>query len=364
MFRLAGLLEGRGAHVDYFAMHDPRNLPCDTDRYFVSEVDFEDPPKGVRGRAQRRRPDGLLAGGKAQDGRAAVASPGRPGARAQHLPPAVALAAGSAAQARHPGGDDRPRLQARLPRVQPALERPDLRALRRPRLLARRAAALQPRIAVRQHAGGRRDMAAPPAAALPRRHRPVHHALGVRPRPDGDQRLSVRPHRGDPQLRRGRGLRAVVPARGSLPVRGPAVARKGRRGARAGGDRDRCARQAGRRRADAPAPGGHDRALRRGRRAARLPQRPRAGRRRAGLRGRGDAVHLPRQLPTGRDRGDGLGQAGDRQPCRRHPRAGPRRPRGRARAARRRARPGRGDAGHAERSGSDRSGWAGPDASV
>jgi hypothetical protein len=52
MFRLAGLLEGRGAQVDYFAMHDSRNLPCDTDRYFVSEVDFEDPPKGVRGRAQ------------------------------------------------------------------------------------------------------------------------------------------------------------------------------------------------------------------------------------------------------------------------------------------------------------------------
>ena len=52
MFRLAGLLEGRGAHVDYFAMHDSRNLPCDTDRYFVSEVDFEHPPKGVRGRAR------------------------------------------------------------------------------------------------------------------------------------------------------------------------------------------------------------------------------------------------------------------------------------------------------------------------
>ena len=52
MFRLAGLLEGRGAQVDYFAMHDSRNLPCDTDRYFVSEVDFEDPPKGVRCRAQ------------------------------------------------------------------------------------------------------------------------------------------------------------------------------------------------------------------------------------------------------------------------------------------------------------------------
>ena len=69
MFRLAGLLEGRGARVDYFAMHDARNLPCDTDRYFVSEVDFEHPPKGVRGRARRGRPDGLLAGGQAQDGR-------------------------------------------------------------------------------------------------------------------------------------------------------------------------------------------------------------------------------------------------------------------------------------------------------
>ena len=363
MFRLAGLLEGRGAQVDYFAMHDARNLPCDTDRYFVSEVDFEHPPKGVRGRARRGRADGLFAGGKAQDGRPSGASPGRPGARAQHLPPAVALAARAAARTRHPGGDDRPRLQARLPRVQPALERPDLRALRRPRLLARRAAALQPRIAVRQHAGGRRDLAAPPAEALPRRHRPVHHSLGVRSRPDGDQRLSVRPHRGDPQLRGGRGLRAVASARRPLPVRGPAVARKGRRGARAGGDRNRCARQAGRRRAAAPAAAGHDRALRRRRRAARLPQRPRAGRRRAGLRGRGDAVHLPRQLPAGRDRGDGLGQAGDRQPRRRHPRAGPRRPRGRARGARRRARPGRGDAGNAERSGPIAAAWAGPAAS-
>lgn len=50
MFRLAGLLEERGSHVDYFAMHDPRNQPCETDRFFVSEVDFEQPASGVAGR--------------------------------------------------------------------------------------------------------------------------------------------------------------------------------------------------------------------------------------------------------------------------------------------------------------------------
>lgn len=50
MFRLAGLLEQRGTQVDYFAMHDARNLPCATDRYFVSEVDFEQPPAGLAGR--------------------------------------------------------------------------------------------------------------------------------------------------------------------------------------------------------------------------------------------------------------------------------------------------------------------------
>jgi len=47
MFRLAGLLEQHGAKVDYFAMHHPRNLPCETDRYFVSEIDFEHPPRGL-----------------------------------------------------------------------------------------------------------------------------------------------------------------------------------------------------------------------------------------------------------------------------------------------------------------------------
>ena len=264
MFRLAGLLEGRGAHVDYFAMHDSRNLPCDTDRYFVSEVDFEHPPKGVAW-PRSASPAGCVYSLEAKR-KMGVLLAHRPVDLAHvhniyhQLSPSLLA---PLHEARHPGGDDRPRLQARLPRLQPALERPDLRALRRPRLLARRAAALQPRIAVRQHAGGRRDLAAPPAAALPRRHRPVHHALGVRPRPDGDQRLSVRPHRGDPQLRGGRGLRAVASARGPLPVRGPAVAREGRRGARAGGDRNRCARQAGRRRAAAPAAAGHDRALRR-----------------------------------------------------------------------------------------------------
>jgi glycosyltransferase involved in cell wall biosynthesis len=51
MFRLAGLLEQRGIQVDYFSMRDPRNLPCDTDRWFVSHVDFESPPHGLRRRA-------------------------------------------------------------------------------------------------------------------------------------------------------------------------------------------------------------------------------------------------------------------------------------------------------------------------
>jgi glycosyltransferase involved in cell wall biosynthesis len=50
MFRLAGLLEQRGTEVDYFAMRDARNLPCPTDRYFVSEVSFEQPPEGLTGR--------------------------------------------------------------------------------------------------------------------------------------------------------------------------------------------------------------------------------------------------------------------------------------------------------------------------
>jgi glycosyltransferase involved in cell wall biosynthesis len=50
MFRLAGLLKQRGTEVDYFAMRDARNLPCPTDRYFVSEVSFEQPPQGLSGR--------------------------------------------------------------------------------------------------------------------------------------------------------------------------------------------------------------------------------------------------------------------------------------------------------------------------
>jgi glycosyltransferase involved in cell wall biosynthesis len=50
MFRLAGLLEQHGSHVDYFAMRDARNVPCETDRYFVSEVDFEHPRSGLASR--------------------------------------------------------------------------------------------------------------------------------------------------------------------------------------------------------------------------------------------------------------------------------------------------------------------------
>jgi glycosyltransferase involved in cell wall biosynthesis len=48
MLRLAALLEQHGSRVDYFAMHHPRNLPSETDKHFVSEVDFEDPPRGLR----------------------------------------------------------------------------------------------------------------------------------------------------------------------------------------------------------------------------------------------------------------------------------------------------------------------------
>ena len=73
MFRLAGRLEQRGTTVDYFAMHDRRNLPCATDRYFVSEVSFEEPPEGLAGRVgmagrmvysleARRKMSRLLAG--------------------------------------------------------------------------------------------------------------------------------------------------------------------------------------------------------------------------------------------------------------------------------------------------------------
>jgi glycosyltransferase involved in cell wall biosynthesis len=51
MFRLAGMLEEHGVESVYFAMHHPRNLPASTDRFFVSEVDFEHPPDGVTGRA-------------------------------------------------------------------------------------------------------------------------------------------------------------------------------------------------------------------------------------------------------------------------------------------------------------------------
>ena len=43
MYRLAGLLEGLGSELRYFGMRHPSNLPSDTERYYVSQVDFEHP---------------------------------------------------------------------------------------------------------------------------------------------------------------------------------------------------------------------------------------------------------------------------------------------------------------------------------
>ncbi|MDX6521678.1 MAG: hypothetical protein QOF08_2283 [Gaiellales bacterium] len=47
MYGLAGLLEEQGIGVGYFGMRHPRNLPSPTDRFYVSQVDFEQPPPGV-----------------------------------------------------------------------------------------------------------------------------------------------------------------------------------------------------------------------------------------------------------------------------------------------------------------------------
>src|SRR5206468_8633433 len=43
MYRLAGLLEDREVTVRYFGMRHPRNLPSPTERWYVSQVDFENP---------------------------------------------------------------------------------------------------------------------------------------------------------------------------------------------------------------------------------------------------------------------------------------------------------------------------------
>jgi glycosyltransferase involved in cell wall biosynthesis len=51
MLRLAELLAAHGVESLPFAMHHPRNLPAPTERFFVSEVDFEHPPAGMAGRA-------------------------------------------------------------------------------------------------------------------------------------------------------------------------------------------------------------------------------------------------------------------------------------------------------------------------
>ena len=39
-FSLADLLRARGHEVSFFAMHHPKNLPCDQERYFVEHIDF------------------------------------------------------------------------------------------------------------------------------------------------------------------------------------------------------------------------------------------------------------------------------------------------------------------------------------
>jgi glycosyltransferase involved in cell wall biosynthesis len=43
MYRLADLLEQRGAEIRYFGMRHPQNLPSETERFYVSQVDFENP---------------------------------------------------------------------------------------------------------------------------------------------------------------------------------------------------------------------------------------------------------------------------------------------------------------------------------
>jgi len=43
MYRLAEALEERGTEIRYFGMRHPRNLPSETERFYVSQVDFENP---------------------------------------------------------------------------------------------------------------------------------------------------------------------------------------------------------------------------------------------------------------------------------------------------------------------------------
>ena len=48
-FALKRLLESKGHTVVDFSMQDDRNIPCDQDKYFVSNVDYNDPNlKGIR----------------------------------------------------------------------------------------------------------------------------------------------------------------------------------------------------------------------------------------------------------------------------------------------------------------------------
>ena len=71
MYGLTGLLEGERIEVGYFGMRHPRNLASETDRHYVSQSDFEQPPPGLErlrlaGRAvysleARRRMSALLS---------------------------------------------------------------------------------------------------------------------------------------------------------------------------------------------------------------------------------------------------------------------------------------------------------------
>lgn len=48
-YGLANALKDAGHEVIFFSMQDDRNIPCDQDRYFVSNVDYNDPDlKGIR----------------------------------------------------------------------------------------------------------------------------------------------------------------------------------------------------------------------------------------------------------------------------------------------------------------------------
>ena len=116
MYGLAGLLEREGVDVRYFGMRHPRNLDSDTSRHYVSEVDFEQPRHRHRA-AAGGRPRRLLGRGAAADVGDLLAD--QPAFDVAHLHNVYHQLSPSILaplhRGRHPGGDDRARLQAGLP---------------------------------------------------------------------------------------------------------------------------------------------------------------------------------------------------------------------------------------------------------